>query len=368
MVDTGNERGHGMEKIEAQPTPWLNIDLSSKPVFLRVGARTETLLEDIINSAPTPVFMKDREGLYLFVNAAYEQATGLSGEEILGRTDFDLHPSSIAAAYRENDVLAMQSPAPIQREEPFSKQGEERTFISVKFPVLGEQGEVLGICGISLDITDSRRTEEARSDERKRLAEELHDDALQVMATVALRLENLEREGVDQDQGRLAELSGIVSDALQRLRTLTSDMQADDPPQLDLRYSLEDMLKHIERDYSISFSFEDRVGSPHSFIAVGLHRIATEALINIAKHAQASHIDVSIAELNGGIQITIADDGIGFEESGVRNAEHMGLSSMRSRAHALGGELRIHSRSGGGTRVEVWVPDPRQNGTLNGDD
>jgi signal transduction histidine kinase len=133
-----------------------------------------------------------------------------------------------------------------------------------------------------------------------------------------------------------------------------------------LRASLEEILQSIERDHSVSFSLEDHLlDQPHSLLAVGLHRIAREALVNVTKHAQASHVDVTLTRLNGGIQITIADDGIGFGVGEVRGPEHIGISTMEARAHAMAGELQIHSRVGAGTRVEVWVPDPSQRRTSN---
>lgn len=153
----------------------------------------------------------------------------------------------------------------------------------------------------------------------------------------------------------------MVADALQRLRTLTSDLQVTDSVKVNLRASLQQILEEIEREHSIAFSLRDHVGNKaRSFLAVGLSRIAREALTNVTKHARASHVDVSIAEINGGVQITIADDGVGFQEDETRNPEHMGLASMRSRAHALGGALRIYPRDGGGTCLEIWAPEPQQ--------
>jgi signal transduction histidine kinase len=140
---------------------------------------------------------------------------------------------------------------------------------------------------------------------------------------------------------------------------LTSDLQVAELTELDLGAALKGILEDIERGYPISFSLEDRVGNlAHPLLAVGLQRIAREALINVTKHARATHIDVVITELKGGIQVTIADNGVGFEEGDVRSDAHMGLLSMRSRVLSLGGEFQIHSPAEGGTRIEVWVPDP----------
>jgi PAS domain S-box-containing protein len=351
--------GAGRREPDAHPAPGVVTSGSSTPSILGGSAKTVALLLSIINNAPIPIFMKDLEGRYFYANRAYEEATGFPREKTLGSTDFDLYPRSKATAFRDSDTRAMQTAAPV-RHQPFARE-DERAFTTLKFRIFDEHGEILGVCGISLDVTDSLRSEQAGSDERHRLAAELHDDAVQVMATVAMSLENLEREAAGQAKGRLADLRGMVIDALQRLRTFMSDMQVADATELNLRASLTKILETIEREHSITFTLEDSVASVPRSIAVGLDHIAREALINVTKHAQASHVDVSLSERDEGIHMMVADDGVGFEVTGARSAEHMGLSSMRSRARSMGGQVQINSHKGG-TRVEAWVPDRRQDG------
>jgi signal transduction histidine kinase len=284
----------------------------------------------------------------------------MSRDQIVGHTDSEIYPQPIAAAYRENDLEAMRSPHPIQRDEPFVGEGEEvRTCRVVKFPIVNESQEVLSLCGVAIDITDSLRAEHARTDERGHLARELHDDAMQVMATAALRLENLERDSPASQKEALAELRVMVLAALERLRVLTSDLNI--PREgVDLSASLTDLLSEVERDRTISYSFEDRLGYDlHPMLAAGLYRIAREAILNSATHSQASRIDVTIAAADGGVEIAITDDGVGFHADSERSEEHMGIRSMQARAHSLGGQLRIIPGPDRGTRVEVWLPEMR---------
>jgi two-component sensor histidine kinase len=324
------------------------------------------LLQNIVDNAPTPVFVKDPGGKYLYANAAYERTARLPREEIVGRTDFDIWPLDVAEACLEHDIEAIRLRTPIQNESPVDVGTGLPTFSAVKFPIFDEQGSVLGICGLLSHITD-RLGELVRLHERNRIAIELHDDALQVMATIALRLETLERDVADKQRGRLAEVRMMVSDAVQRLRVLTADMQATDSEDLDLRTALEELLQSIEREHLTSFSLNCGPGEPiHSAVALGLYRIAHEALINVTKHARASRVEVNVIRLSGEIRMSIADDGIGFEEANIRSHEHMGLLSMRSRAHSLGGTLDIRSLPGEGTRVEISVPDLRNGVFSNG--
>ncbi|HYI45873.1 MAG TPA: PAS domain-containing protein [Actinomycetota bacterium] len=323
---------------------------------LRASVKIDALLENLVRSAPNPIFMKDPEGRYLYANTAWEEAAGVSGAAVVGHTDFDFFPQEVAASFQEGDLEAVGGEAPVQRVEPFIKDGEVRTYCVVKFPIFSETNDLLGSCGVAVEITPAIQVEQVRARERGRLARELHDDALQVMATVALRLETLELKTEAPTSGILEELRVMVGDVLQRLRTLTSDMQVADPA-VDLAASIQARLEALEYEHSISFAFDDSLeNGPYPLVATALDHIVSEALINITKHARATRVTVSLADLRDGIKVTIADDGIGFDEGAERSAEHMGIASMRSRARAMGGQLLITSRPRGGTRIEVWAP------------
>ena len=96
-----------------------------------------------------------------------------------------------------------------------------------------------------------------------------------------------------------------------------------------------------------------------------LYRIAQEALANAYKHAEAANVEVTIAEHDGGLLVTIQDDGVGFagEIPKVSAPGHMGLSSMRERAELQGGWCEILSRPDNGTTVRFWIPDAGSSNT-----
>jgi signal transduction histidine kinase len=96
-----------------------------------------------------------------------------------------------------------------------------------------------------------------------------------------------------------------------------------------------------------------------SAIGIALYRIVQEALTNIAKHAQAKHVDIIVTNGPGGISLTVVDDGIGFDSAGMdrlATKTGWGIMSMRERAQAVSGTLTIESAPGKGTRVIVIVP------------
>jgi signal transduction histidine kinase len=90
--------------------------------------------------------------------------------------------------------------------------------------------------------------------------------------------------------------------------------------------------------------------------ALCLFRVAQEALRNVARHAQAAKVEITLRGLEDGLQLAVRDDGRGFDPAAQRSPPSLGLSSMRERVHLLGGELDIESAPGQGTIVVGWVP------------
>jgi len=124
-------------------------DLKKSEAALQENRR---FLQDLIENSGTLIFAKDKEGRYLLINQMYEKFTGLSREQVIGHTDFELYPNEVAAVYRKNDVEVMES-AKVQRYEetngPFF-------VLTTKFPLRDENGNINGVCGISSDITDQK--------------------------------------------------------------------------------------------------------------------------------------------------------------------------------------------------------------------
>ena len=116
----------------------------------------EVPFDEVIQNSPAVIYVKDPTGRYLYVNRQYEVVTGISSEEMVGHTDFDLFPAAVAAAYRKADLQTLAKMGPLQFEKAALVQGSERLFSTVKFPALRKE-QVVGVCGISVDITDEPR-------------------------------------------------------------------------------------------------------------------------------------------------------------------------------------------------------------------
>jgi signal transduction histidine kinase len=200
----------------------------------------------------------------------------------------------------------------------------------------------------------------AEEEERKRIAGDIHDDTIQALSALLLRLEMIESRMEEGDlRTSLTEAREAARDAVARLRHLVFKLS---PPALEragLVPALEVFLDEVSRVWGPAGTVEsDLRVEPSSELRALVYRIGSEAVSNAAKHAQASRITVSIENRDGGVWMRIADDGIGLDVDAHRKAApgHIGLESMRERAEAAGGWWRVASRPETGTRVEFWVP------------
>jgi two-component system nitrate/nitrite sensor histidine kinase NarX len=213
---------------------------------------------------------------------------------------------------------------------------------------------------VALAIGNARLRIEAEqsavSAERNRLARELHDAVSQTLFSANLIAEVIPRLW-EKDQAnaraRLNELSQLTRGALAEMRTLLFELR----PAVFREAKLGDLLKHLVQAISIQsqlpiFLTVEGTGVLPPEVQIAFYRITQEALNNVIKHANASQVKVTLSYLPESVKLVIADDGQGFDPSKV-SLEHFGLSIMQERAASISAEVYVHSRSGGGTQIEV---------------
>jgi signal transduction histidine kinase len=192
-------------------------------------------------------------------------------------------------------------------------------------------------------------------EERQRIAGDIHDDPVQKLVALKMRLELLGKAHPEL-QG-IPEARDSVLVAIRSLRHLLFDLR---PPVLDeqgLGPALRSFLENAEATFRWVVQ-DDLVEQPSPQTRLILYRIAQEALTNVRKHASAEHVRLRISESEGGVAMEIVDDGVGFQphEGAVAAPGHMGLAAMRERAEMAGGRCELHSLPGQGTTLDVWMP------------
>ena len=207
---------------------------------------------------------------------------------------------------------------------------------------------------------------QAQEEERQRIADDIHDDSVQVMTAVALRLATLRRRLPTGDlDPLLLSLEHDVRQSINRLRRLMFVLR---PPALEahgIAAALQAFLAQIAEDAGLEYSLEDRLRlEPEPEARTVVYRIAQEAVSNVCKHARANRIDVVLSQYDGGVLVEIKDDGVGFDASRSRQAPpgHLGLLVMQERAEESGGWFTVESGPGPGTTVRYCVGSRRLSG------
>jgi signal transduction histidine kinase len=201
---------------------------------------------------------------------------------------------------------------------------------------------------------------DSQEKERAAIAEDIHDDSIQVMTAVGMRLASLLRSGSEEErQDTLRKLEETVSAAIARLRRLVFELRPRVLDEEGLAAALRTYLDHLGPEVEFESHVENRLASePSSQTRVISYRITQEALANVRKHAHATHVTVTIEPHDDGSLVRVADDGVGFDLTSVASQSpgHLGLAAMRERAEMVGGWCKVESVPGAGTTVEFWVP------------
>jgi signal transduction histidine kinase len=226
----------------------------------------------------------------------------------------------------------------------------------------------VAIGGISIDLTERRRAEEALSEtrraERRRIARDLHDIVLQDLsgALQSLRLTDLQSKGSGLGLDLEEELEALGR-ATSGLRSAIYDLRHEkEQPFLKSVEALVKLIRQATPERKIRLVVEE--GFPVGLSgkqSVELLRVLQEALANARRHSAAKNTEVGLRTDDDAILIEVVDDGRGFDPGSARAG--IGLSAMRERVEALGAKIEVRSRPGEGTKVTVRVP--REGGTPN---
>ena len=143
------------------------------------------LLETVLENSAASIYAKRKDGRYSYLNHEMETLCNVVREQVLGKTDFEVFPREIAQQWRTNDLKAMTTGELTVAEETIDSPRGERVVLSKKVPLTSANGEVEGICGISTDITDLRRTELALREVVTKLEHERDNKLTNVEAIMA---------------------------------------------------------------------------------------------------------------------------------------------------------------------------------------
>jgi signal transduction histidine kinase len=206
-----------------------------------------------------------------------------------------------------------------------------------------------------------RRVSELLEEEVRRISLALHNEAGTILAQASLEMDLAFRNIPDELRSRLAVARRLLDETGEQLRHLSHELRPSILDDLGLLPALEFLAEGIEKRTGMRVRVQGSVDRRMSAdVELAVYRVAQEAINNALRHAGKSTSVTIRVELNGRkLRCAIADDGVGFRLDEVladKRRSKLGLLAMRERAAVFGGECRIDSRPGGGTRVELQVP------------
>jgi PAS domain S-box-containing protein len=326
----------------------------------------------IASTVPVIIWMSDVNQQCAYVNESWTTLTGRPREDALGGGWADgIHPDDMERSM-EAYAKAFERRESFQLEHRFRTSDAEFRWFFVQATPRYTDGVFAGYIGSAVDVTErkaaeaalstlSQRLIRAQEQERARLARELHDDINQQLALLGMRLDALKH----RSQASAPELAHDIAKAIDAVTALTSDVQSlshrlhsSKLMLLGLEAAARHLCRELSDRLSIDIHFESTgvVAVNPDDVAVGLYRVLQEALQNAIKHSGSRRIEVQLHGSPHEITLTVQDTGIGFEPNTALSGRGLGLISMKERLKLVDGELRVDTRSPGGTTIRARVP------------
>lgn len=231
-----------------------------------------------------------------------------------------------------------------------------------------ENRDLIRVVGIAADVTSRKESEEAlrklsarllnaQEEERKRFARELHDGVSQDLALISGEVAQVRNFTSDTGLGaKLERIYEKLQDVVSDISHLSHELHPTTLKNLGLTAAIRFLCREVSESHGIDVEFREK-GEPQQplrDVALGMYRIAQEALQNVAKHSGSKKARVELSWSADEIALSIEDEGCGFDPRAQRTG--LGLVSMRERLGLVSGKLSIRSRRNSGTRIEAKVP------------
>lgn len=338
-------------------------------------------LAGIVESSDDAIFSKTLDGVITSWNKGAERLYGYSAAEIMGHSVTVLMPPA-----RKKDLpLILERLRRGERIKHFEtnrlkKSGEQIDVSLTVSPIKNSSGTIIGASTIARDVTERKRAEErlkksneklralaarlqtVREEESIKIAREIHDEmgggltGLKIdVSWIERRLSEVDDEAVRQ---KLRSMSELIDETIQKVRNISTELRPSVLDDLGLAAAIEWQAREFQRRTEIECvitSLDEEVGlSAEKSTAV--FRIFQELLTNVARHARATQVEISMEKPDGALVLKVCDDGRGIKESDITDTRSLGLLGMRERAVVFGGAVEIEGAKGRGTTATVRIP------------
>jgi len=352
---------------------------------------SETRFQQLFDRSPIGIFIADLDGRFIRTNTAYQAFSGYEESDLSGVPYWELiHPEDRGVSTALFDELKHEHRSFYEMESRYvRKDGSTVWGANIVSILQGADGKTSSIFGMVKDIQAEadldiyrkhleelvvQRTAElensqskfyqqaqetAVKEERQRLARELHDSVIQLLYSMNLLSSGWKKKAEDGQMvdpvASFQQLENIGLQALKEMRLLIHQMRPPVLEEVGLVGALKQRLESVEERVNVETELVTDGSMPllSQFVEEQLYDIAQEALNNALRHAQANIIFVRIQCQNGQLDLTVQDNGLGFNPE--NNSNGIGLQSMHERAEAIAAQLDVFSAPQEGTTVQVTV-------------
>ena len=315
---------------------------------------------DLFENANDMVFTHDLTGHMTSINKAGERLLQRPRGEILTKELIDLIIEDERPAVREWLKQVTTGAEATAVDWDFVNAAGQKLKLEVSSRLVEQAGRLIEVEGVARDVTARKRMEkeilEISNREQQRLGHDLHDGVCQQLAAIAYRAHILARHLKEKDAAESSEagdISHLINESLVQTRTVARGLFPVRLEEDGLAAAVEELTVGTGKLYDIKCDFSSSGTLPtlHNSVAMHLHFIAQEAILNAAKHSHAGVISVRLLkELDDLILLSVQDNGVGFQPAD-QDGGGMGIGIMRYRARAIGAVLAIKTQPGRGTLV-----------------
>ena len=322
------------------------------------GALKERYL-DLFENASDMVFTHDLQGHMTSINKAGERLLQFQRNAILAKDLTDLITEEQRPAAREwLQQVTTGAEVPVADWDFVNATGQ-RLKLEVSSRLVEQAGRSIEVEGVARDVTLRKRMEkevlEISNREQRRLGHDLHDGVCQQLAAIAYRAHIMARHLGEKDLAESSEandISRLINESLIQTRTVARGLFPVRLEEEGLADAVEELTVNIAKLYEIKceFTTSGTMTGLHNSVAMHLHFIAQEAIMNAAKHGHASMIKVRLVKENEQLLLSVQDNGTGFRLAD-QEAAGMGIGIMRYRAKVIGAVLELQTQPGQGTQI-----------------
>ena len=362
-----------------------NIEIQAQTESLRENEAQLRLQATALEKAANAMVITDAKGVTLWVNPAFTALTGFSSGEMIGKNPRILKSGKHGPAFYAHlwqTILGGHT----WRGEFINRRKDGTLFHGEQTitPVCGEQGRIEHFIGVMNDVTERKRAEdelrdsreqfralaarlqEAREQERIRIAREMHDGLGEMLTGIEMGLAWLRlllepaRPRIERGQmlDKIEEIDKLVGGTAERVRKLCTELRPSVLDDLGLVAAIEWQAREFQARTHIRCEAKPGVEmiAASRDQATAIFRIFQEILTNVARHAEASKVRVRLVVDRANLVLEVKDNGKGIPPGEIAGPKALGLLGMKERAGLLGGKVEIAGSPGKGTRVTVSIP------------